>query len=98
IEAISERTIANARVRFYEPRPDSNDAALVYLHGGGWTLFSIDTHDRLMREYASRAGLTVAGVDYALAPEAKFPVALEQIVAVAPSPRPPYPALAVGGD
>jgi acetyl esterase len=56
--------------------------ALVYLHGGGWTLFSIETHDRVMREYAARAGCCVIGVDYALAPERKFPVALEQVVDV----------------
>jgi acetyl esterase len=55
---------------------------LVYLHGGGWKLFSIDTHDRVMREYASRAGCCVIGVDYALSPEHKFPVALEQVVDV----------------
>jgi acetyl esterase/lipase len=55
---------------------------LVYLHGGGWTLFSIDTHDRVMREYAARAGCCVIGVDYALAPERKFPVPLEQVVDV----------------
>jgi acetyl esterase len=56
--------------------------ALVYLHGGGWTLFSIDTHDRVMREYASRAGCCVIGFDYALSPERKFPVPLEQSVDV----------------
>jgi len=55
---------------------------LVYLHGGGWTLFSIDTHDRVMREYASRAGCCVIGVDYALGPEQKYPVPLEQVVDV----------------
>jgi len=96
--AISERTIANVRVRFYEPHPDAGDAGLIYLHGGGWTLFSIDTHDRLMREYASRAGLTVAGVDYPLSPESKFPLALEQIVAVARALRGHYARLAIGGD
>ena len=52
---------------------------LVYLHGGGWTLFSIETHDRVMREYAARAGCCVVGVDYALSPEHKFPVPLEQV-------------------
>jgi acetyl esterase len=56
--------------------------ALVYLHGGGWTLFSIDTHDRVMREYAARAGCCVIGVDYALSPEHRFPVALQQVVDV----------------
>jgi acetyl esterase len=71
------------RVRILEPdgAPDCNPA-LVYLHGGGWTLFSLDTHDRLMREYAARSGLTVVGVDYSLSPEARFPIALEEAAAV----------------
>jgi acetyl esterase len=59
------------------PRP-----VLIYLHGGGFTTFSLDTHDRLMREYAARAGALVVGVDYALSPEAKFPTALNQVVGV----------------
>ncbi len=71
------------RVRCYDPGPDVTKPALIYLHGGGWTLFSLDTHDRVMREYAARAGVTVVGVDYALSPEAKYPVALDQVVAVA---------------
>jgi acetyl esterase len=69
------------RLRLHRPAPGVLPA-FVYLHGGGWTLFSIDTHDRLMREYAARAGLCVIGVDYALSPEHKYPVALEQIVDV----------------
>jgi len=71
------------RLRVYDPGVSEEPApALVYLHGGGWTLFSLDTHDRVMREYAARAGVVVVGVDYALSPEARFPVALEQVVAV----------------
>ena len=71
------------RVRLYHPEPRAAPGGcLVYLHGGGWTLFSIDTHDRLMREYAARTGLIVAGVDYALSPEARFPVALGEAAAV----------------
>lgn len=69
------------RIRIYQPTPGLKPA-LVYMHGGGWVLFSLDTHDRVMREYAARAGVAVVGVDYALAPEARFPVALEQVVAV----------------
>ncbi len=70
-------------VRLRIHRPTKGELpGLVYLHGGGWTLFSIDTHDRVMREYASRAGCCVIGVDYALSPEHKFPVALEQVVDV----------------
>lgn len=69
------------RLRVYDPLGGDHQPALVYLHGGGWTLFSLDTHDRLMREYAARAGVTVVGVDYALAPEAKYPAALRQVSA-----------------
>ena len=74
------------RIRLYDPGRSQGStplrAALVYMHGGGWTLFSLDTHDRLMREYAARSGLIVIGVDYALSPEAKFPTALEQVTGV----------------
>ncbi|HEY3383446.1 MAG TPA: alpha/beta hydrolase [Vicinamibacterales bacterium] len=73
----------DVRVRCYVPDEADSMPGLIYLHGGGWTLFSLDTHDRLMREYASRAGIVVIGVDYALSPEAKYPVALDQVCAVA---------------
>jgi len=69
------------RIRTYYPHRELGPA-LVYLHGGGWAIFSLDTHDRLMREYAERAGVTVIGIDYALSPEARFPVAHEQCVDV----------------
>lgn len=70
------------RVRVYDPGPlAQTKPALVYLHGGGWTIFSIDTHDRLMREYAGRAGICVIGVDYTLSPEVRFPRALDETVA-----------------
>jgi len=86
IASVRERLVPSphgpVRIRVYDPEPDRVKPALVYLHGGGWTFFSLDTHDRLMREYAARARFVVIGVDYALSPEAKYPVALEQIVAV----------------
>lgn len=66
------------RVRVYIPRSGPGSGTLLYLHGGGWALFSIDTHDRLMREYAERAGCAVAGLDYSLAPEHPFPVQLDE--------------------
>ena len=82
---VSERRLALAdgavRIRLYVPPGEAPQPALIYLHGGGWTIFSLDTHDRLMREYAGRSGVTVVGVDYALSPEARFPVALRQITA-----------------
>ncbi len=62
-------------------RPDIVTPAILYLHGGGWTIGSIKTHRRLMLEYAVQTGFAVIGLDYALAPEAPFPAAVYQCVA-----------------
>lgn len=72
---------AGVRMRLYRPTAEAQLPAMIYVHGGGWTLFSIDTHDRLMREYAVHAGIAVIGFDYSLSPEHKFPVALDEVVA-----------------
>jgi acetyl esterase len=69
------------RLRIHTPTDAARHPALLYLHGGGWVFFSIDTHDRLMRELAARSGRVVIGVDYARSPEARYPVAREQAVA-----------------
>jgi acetyl esterase len=66
--------------RIYRPLGSSREGVLLYLHGGGWILGSIDTHDRLMRTYAAMTGLAVVGLDYSLAPEAPFPRALDESV------------------
>ena len=67
------------RVRIHIPETGAGNGTLFYLHGGGWVMFSIDTHDRLMREYAERAGCAVIGLDYSLSPEHRFPRALDDI-------------------
>jgi acetyl esterase len=68
------------RIRVYDPGSASPAPALIYLHGGGFVLFSIDTHDRLMREYAAAGDFIVIGVDYPLSPEVRYPVALNQLI------------------
>jgi acetyl esterase len=55
--------------------------AVMYFHGGGWVLGDRDTHDRLVREIAVGAEAAVVFVDYARAPEARYPVAIEQAYA-----------------
>jgi acetyl esterase len=67
------------RIRIHHPDASTDKPALIYVHGGGWTVFSIDTHDRLMREYAARSGCAVVGVDYSLSPEFPYPRALHEI-------------------
>jgi acetyl esterase len=68
-------------LRLYQPHDSSPGAALVYLHGGGFVVGSLDTHDRIMRLLARHTGAAVIGVDYALAPETRFPCQIEQITA-----------------
>jgi len=68
--------------RVHRPRTDRKLPVLMYFHGGGWVWSSVDTHDRLAREYAAAGEVAVVSVDYALSPEAKFPQALEECAAV----------------
>lgn len=66
------------RVLFPQAMASTPSPALVYLHGGGWCLFGLDTHDRLLREYAAAARMPVVAIDYSLAPEHPYPAALDQ--------------------
>ncbi len=56
--------------------------AIVYLHGGGWVTGSFHTHEKLVRELAARTGCVVIFPSYSRAPEARFPIALEQCYSV----------------
>ncbi|HWD03252.1 MAG TPA: alpha/beta hydrolase [Amycolatopsis sp.] len=63
-------------VRLY--RPEGADAAapvVVYLHGGGWQMGSLDSHDGICRVLANRTGFVVLGVEYRRPPEHPFPAA-----------------------
>ena len=51
--------------------------ALLYLHGGGFTVGGLETHDSLCRQLALRSGGTVVSLDYRLAPEHRFPTAVD---------------------
>ncbi|HCF2670467.1 TPA: acylcarnitine hydrolase [Pseudomonas aeruginosa] len=68
------------RVRRYRPdrpAPPGGWPALLYLHGGGWMLGGLDSHDFICADLAARLGLLVLAVDYRLAPEHPFPAALQ---------------------
>lgn len=63
-------------VRTYRPADDTG-AIVVYLHGGGWVMGDIETHDPVCRRVANATGATVVSVDYRLAPEHPHPAALD---------------------
>lgn len=70
-------------VRIVKPKGAKDRMPTVlYLHGGGWMLGGKETHDRLIRQIAVEAGVTVVFPEYSLAPEVKYPVPLEQCYAV----------------
>ncbi|CAN5355766.1 alpha/beta hydrolase [soil metagenome] len=50
---------------------------MLYLHGGGFTVGNLETHDSLCRQMASRSGAAVVALDYRLAPDHRFPVAVD---------------------
>jgi acetyl esterase len=81
VQREDHRLPGGLHVRVLRPSDAPLLPALVYLHGGGWVFFSLETHDRLMRELAARSGRVVIGVDYSRAPEARFPVALDETLA-----------------
>src|SRR5215467_10455891 len=70
--------------RLYVPRgAGARSPGLLYLHGGGFVLGSLSTHDRLSRELAQGLGARVLAFEYALAPEHPYPQGLDDCVAAA---------------
>jgi acetyl esterase len=71
------------RVRLYDPGLARPAPCLIYLHGGGWVIGTLDSHDGVCRRLALAGDFLVASVEYRLAPEHKFPAGLEDCVAAA---------------
>ncbi len=63
--------------RLYVPQDAAQPPVLLYLHGGGFVIGSLQTHDSLCRQLALRSGAAVVALDYRLAPEHRFPTAVD---------------------
>lgn len=65
------------RIRIYRPPGPATAPLVAFFHGGGWVIGDIDTHDGSCRILSRRTGAIVVSVDYRLAPENRFPAALD---------------------
>ncbi len=81
MKKVENRTILTRHgeipIRLYYPSTQSDLPLIMFFHGGGWVIASIETHDRICRRIARDTGAVVISVGYHYAPWKKYPVALE---------------------
>jgi len=81
VHAVENRTVpgtgGDIPVRIYRPDGESDHPVLVYFHGGGWVVGSLDSHDGVARYLCRFGRCVVVAVDYRLGPEHRFPAAVE---------------------
>jgi acetyl esterase len=97
LDVVEELEVAGLPCRRYA-RDRRERPRLVYLHGGGWVVGDLRSHDRFCRRLAAHGGVEVIAVDYPLAPEHPFPAAIEAVVAVWRALAAEPGLLALGGD
>lgn len=82
VPAIRDVQAGSRMARLYRPtlNPEAVTGLLVWFHGGGWVLGSVESHDDLCRALCVRSGHSVLSVDYRLAPEDPFPAGLNDAI------------------
>lgn len=98
VETVINGPSGDIPVRLIYPTTAKMAPGLLYLHGGGWVMGSLETHHRAMRYLALKTGAVVVAVDYSLSPEARFPVALDESRAVYDHLRQSGAAWGIDGD
>lgn len=98
LESVDDDEVAGVPVRRYRPTGAESGAVVVYFHGGGWVVGSIETHDAVAARLAVLSGCTVVSVEYRLAPEHPFPAAFDDAYAVVADLAIDHPRIAVAGD
>ena len=81
VGSVEELTVADRPARLYRPASEGPVPTLVYLHGGGFVIGDLDTHDQTCRRLCADADIAVLAVDYRLAPEEPYPAAVEDALA-----------------
>ena len=82
-DAVAEiRDVAAGDLRIRTYRPHENGGGVVaFTHGGGWMMGTLDSYDSALRALAGAAGAVVASIDYRMAPEHRFPAAVDDALA-----------------
>ena len=80
LHEVRDLRIGELPARLYRPVPGPAPL-VVYLHGGGWTIGSLESHDRMCRRLADGSGAAVLAIDYRLAPEHPWPASVDDTVA-----------------
>lgn len=80
--AAQDGRIDGIAVRRYRPQAIRSDVAILYLHGGGFVVGSLESHDAICAELCAAAGVELVAADYRLAPEHLFPAAPDDTMAV----------------
>ncbi len=84
VGSVEEITVAGRPARVYRPEgeaPEGGRPTLVFLHGGGFVIGDLDTHDQVCRRFCRGAETVVVSVDYRLAPEHPWPAAVVDTLA-----------------
>lgn len=85
VRQVIDKTIPGPRgplsIRVYADKTEPGLPVVIYIHGGGWVLGSLDTHDNTCRAIAKKAGVMVLAPDYGLAPEKPYPHGLDEVYA-----------------
>jgi acetyl esterase len=83
VRAVTDATVAGSvPARIYRPDVDGPVPTIVFFHGGGFVIGDLDTHEGVCRLLCRDVGAVVVSVDYRLAPEHRFPAAVEDSYAV----------------
>lgn len=98
VASIEDTVIDGVPVRLYTPAGTGMERVVVYFHGGGWVIGSLDTHDGSCRALANHSGCAVASIGYRLAPEHRFPAAVDDCWAVTRWALDEAGTVAVAGD
>ena len=80
VYAIGDLDADGVPVRVYRPSSDDGLPVVVYFHGGGWTIGSVDVYDPITRALANAANAIVVSVEYRLAPEHPYPRAARRLL------------------